>query len=1255
MKPDREIHSRAFFIDGIEPMKETREQILGKAFDRHLSVSAGAGSGKTRVLVQRFIHILEHHPGIDLSSIVAITFTRKAAAEMMKRVMDAVEVRLQDAIDNERILDVQMWSRIRQHISSARISTIDSFCSQIVRNFPLEAHVPHTLIPLPKSKAAVMRKQCIEDALIHFLNGEHPESELIRRMFHAHHHSTITKALEYLMMKGKLALSTLEEIVKNEDDIIIQKSWNFIRDEIGESFTIIFQAIDQLPGYRNADFIAQELMNKWEELRVLKEDFTLGEFDEKTLHFLQLFELVNKELISKYMTQKGETASQFKKYSDQSIDEWIDEYFPIISSLRKQVEGLCIIGTIGLKHGDSVVSAEKEALQFARLILEIALHATSSFESQKRNEGTLEFSDIQTLAMELLEHPEAGPKIRSSIQFLMIDEFQDTNAMQYELASRIVRSLKEEDEDHKVNLYIVGDPKQSIYGFRSADVRVFGMATKDIQKANVNNGKMNTSEELTEDEQKGMLSLRVSFRLLPGIIAFVNDLFSTLMGNVSIDFEVAYEPMIAGRNVSQELLESGEIGSVTFLIHEVPKEDEKGMVDEAGLIASAIKDIVQNKSRLIWDSQKDVDGKDSSYLRDAMYKDCTVLYERRTMVNILMAALRAEGIPYFTSGNKGFYTSPAIVDIRNYLTFLSNPNDDLALASILISPFFSVGDDALLAMRMKYSDGSLWQNMVDYIYEHDAANDIKKAYEILLGFRDKAQTMSLPILIHSMLEASHWRNIVKRMDDGEQWIVNAEKLIGIAREFEQRGFRHIHAFVDELELSAEYDDEPEAPIINSENAVNLMTIHASKGLEFPIVFLYDTNAKERSTQPALYESEQFGIGLPLIKEYRVAGSHETEPSLLSLAITMERRSRLISEKKRLLYVALTRAKDHVYISTSYKQGKSFAERSMIHMISQYSSAFASLPSLDQGIYTFQTKLIVQADEPEKEISIPIYMQRTLNEVQSIQEVEKKLYQTDLHLFDKTKQEYKDEWYSISQFMMLEADEQEFRKKYVFGFPNATIEHHAGFVNDEHHEDITSAQFGIMMHQALEHIQKWVNEDDVNEDMIDSIIDTIIQNHMSHSVEKEEVKQRMRRLCHAIGTSNLIQRHHSSLINVKTEYSLTIPIEDDFFCVIYDLMIENQNGEWEIWDWKTNGCSTQEQVDILTKRYTLQMRYYAYVLSLLKPGQFSYTARLLFTNMIATSTDESEWTRIIKVDLVDMPQISEEIKSHISQAKQSVLL
>lgn len=1236
-------------------MKETREQILGKAFDRHLSVSAGAGSGKTRVLVERFIHILEHHPGIDLSSIVAITFTRKAAAEMLKRVMDAVELRLQDAIDNERSADVHMWSRIRQHISSARISTIDSFCSQLVREFPLEANVPHIISPLPKSKAVLMRKQCIEDALIHFLQADHEHADLIRSLFHAHHHSTITKAIEYLLMKGNMALAGLTRILSASDEDIIHTAWNSIRVEIYPALSTILDAVVQLPGYQSGDFIESTLSSTWEGLRTQCKVICTSTFDIHTVQFLQAFEVTSKELLSRYSTQKGETSSRYKKYSDESIDDWLEQYYGQYNALKKQIEALSMIANLGMKHGNDILFAEKEALQFSRLLLDIALHASTLFESQKRTEGTLEFSDIQTLAMELLEHPEAGPKIRSSIKFLMIDEFQDTNAMQYELASRIVRSLKDEVEDHAVNLYIVGDPKQSIYGFRSADVRVFGMATKDIQQANTLNGTIYRDEELTVDEQQGMLSLSVSFRLLPGIIGFVNDMFSQLMGSEAEGYEVAYESMIAGRNISDDVLQSEEKGSITFLLHEIPNDEGQGMTDEASMIASAIKGIVHNSDRMIWDSKKDEAGNDVPYLRKALYKDCTVLYERRTMMNLLMAALRAEGIPYFTSGNKGFYTSPAIVDIRNYLQFLSNPHDDVALASTLISPFFSISDDTLLAIRMKYREGSVWNNMTHYIHEHDAKEEVNYAYGILKGFCDRAQTMSLPILIHSILEASHWRTIVRRMDDGEQWIANADKLIGIAREFEQRGFRHIHAFVDELELSAEYDDEPEAPIINSENAVNLMTIHASKGLEFPIVFLYDTNAKERSTQPPLYESDQFGIGLPLIKEYTIPGAHETVQSLLSLAIGMERTSRLMSEKKRLLYVALTRAKDHVFISSSYKQGKSFADKSMIQLLSRYSTACRSFLSLEEGTYAFQTQLMLQGESTPMTISVPIHIRRSVQEIEIKQEEVETSQKSPLLLFENPRQEYKDEWYSISQFTLLDADEQEFRKKYVYGFPTSKIDHHAGFVNDETHDDITSAQFGIMMHQALEKIPKWIYEGGVHEDQLEAIIDQITQEYLSHSVEQEEVKQRMHRLCLDIGYSNLIQRNHAGISKAKTEYSLTIPVEEDFFCVIFDLLCENERGEWEIWDWKTNGCSTQEQVDILTERYTLQMRYYAYVLSLLKPGQFVYTTRLIFTNMIAKSMDEQEWTRTIHLDLGDLLPIQDDIKQHIAKAKQSVII
>ncbi|MFN4988583.1 MAG: UvrD-helicase domain-containing protein [Ignavibacteria bacterium] len=1242
-------------------MKETREQILGRAFDRHISVSAGAGSGKTRVLVQRFIHILEQHPGIDLSSIVAITFTRKAAAEMMKRVMDAVEEKLLDAINQERMLDVEMWSRIRQHLNAARISTIDSFCSQIVREYPIEAGVPHTLSPLPTSRAVTMRMQCIEEALIHVLHPDHPSKQLIDSLFHKHHHSTITKALDHLLQKGSLALNVLDELHTRKDEDIIEHAWKSIRKDLLEHMSTMFIVMSELPGFLDSRFIDAHLVMQWKSLRKQSLEILEQPLHDETFTFLRMVDALSKTIVSQYVTQKKTPAVKYVKFSDISIDDWIVSNYGLIEEIRKQCDIISTIGEIGVALDGGSLSAEKEALRFSRLLLDIALHASSLFEAYKRNEGTLEFNDVQTIAMELLEHPEAGPKIRSRIKFLMIDEFQDTNAMQYELASRIVRSLKGEKSDQDVNLYIVGDPKQSIYGFRSADVRVFGSASKDIQQANLFNGTVDYAEHLNEEEKTGKLSLSTSFRLLPGIIGFVNDLFSTLMGNKAEGYEVAYEQMIGGRNIGNEFTEKQEIGSISFLIHTQTNEDEsQSMMDEAGLIASAIKDMVVNKSKKVWDVIKDEQGNIQHILRDVKFKDCTILYERRTMVHVLMAALRSEGIPYFTTGNKGFYTSPAIIDIRNYLTFLSNRNNELALAGILLSPFFGVSDDELYAIRNAYGRKSLWVAMNEYAnVESGATQHLKEAVTILSALLVKAQTMSLPILIHTILEASHWRNIVKTMEDGAQWLANAEKLIGIAREFEQRGFRHIHALVQELQLAAEYDDESEAPIVNTEDAVNLMTIHASKGLEFPIVMLYDTNAKERISQPALFESDQFGIGLPLIKEYRVSGAHETSQSLISMAVSTERKARLLAEKKRLLYVALTRAKDHLFISTSHKDGKEYAERSMMHLISRHSSAYEIAILNTEGKSLYHTSIPVLDANQEtvlhRELDIPISIIRTPFDIQTEELQESPVQEASFHLFEKSRQEYKDEWYSTSQFMLLQSDEDSFRKKYVFGFPDTKAEHHAGFMNDEGHGDISAAQYGILVHRVLEQIKTWIQQDGaINEDLLHSIIEEQVNDFMIYSSEKDEICSRLLTLCKTIHQSDFVQSHLSVISRIKTEYSLSIPINDDFFVVVYDVLIEKEDGKAQVWDWKTNACSTRSEVDALVKKYELQMKYYAYILHLMYPLQEIITTTLLFTGMIHSS-DQQDWIRDLHWNRDDMPMIRQEIEQHIASAKKSTLL
>ncbi|NBO72720.1 hypothetical protein EBV26_19940, partial [bacterium] len=696
---------------------------------------------------------------------------------------------------------------------------------------------------------------------------------------HKHHHSTITKALDHLLKKGNVSLQALHAIHNQHDEVIIDSAWNALKEELLSTMNIVFKAVELLPGFADGDFVGPQLFESWKTLHLLHKKILSESLSDDVFAFLHSFDAICKSIVSMYVTQKKVPTANYGKYSDISIDTWITTYYSVIDDLRKKCQAICIVSEIGNTLGGTSLSAEKEALRFARLLLDIALYASNLFETQKRIEGTLEFNDVQSIAMELLEHPEAGPKIRARIRFLMIDEFQDTNALQYELASRIVRSLKGEKTESDVNLYIVGDPKQSIYGFRSADVRVFGTASKEIQKANILNGTVHQSEHMNEDEQLGKLSLSTSFRLLPGIIGFINNVFHSLMGTESNGYEVGYEQMIGGRNVSDELLQSAEHGSITFLIHTQTEDDEsQAMIDEASLIASAIKDLVVQKSKKVWDVEKDAEGNLKPILRDITYSDCTILYERRTMVNLL----------------------------------------------------------------------------------------------ILSALLQKAQTMSLPILIHTLLEASHWRNIVKTMEDGAQWLANADKLISIAREFEQRGFQHLHAFVQELNLAAEYDDESEAPIVNTDNAVNLMTIHASKGLEFPIVLLYDTNTKERSTAPALYESDQFGIGLPLIKEYRVSGAHEIEQSLISMAVSSERKARSIAEKKRLLYVALTRAKDHVYISTSHKEGKEYAERSMMQLISTHSDAYAiAVASNGNTIYHTHIPILDSDQETISQIELDI--------------------------------------------------------------------------------------------------------------------------------------------------------------------------------------------------------------------------------------------------------------------------------------------
>ena len=1246
-------------------MNETREQILGRSIDKHISVSAGAGSGKTRVLVNRFIHILEQNPDIDIRSIVAITFTRKAAAEMMKRVIETVEERMKQALKDEHEESVRKWDSIRKKMVAARISTIDSFCTQLVRDFPIEAGVPQNFSPINSSEAQQFRDTCTENVLKEFLDSKHEYNAITHELFRYYKHDSVLTAINALMEKGNAGLSGIKMVMDLTEDEILNKSVQALWTIIKSGLIDLCSYTEELLSFDDGSLIAE---NKRADFYDFKLSIPHLEWT-YSKDFLDSFldQVKNQQsIVSAFVTKEFKPTVRYRKISNTPLEPWIENNRVAIEHIQGIIKSFIESAQCGMsiKNNDELFFGDKQSLRLTKHVLTIAESALNQYELMKREEGLLEFNDVQSLAIELLSHPEASERIKSSIKYIMIDEFQDTNFVQYELALRLVGRLQGIQDNHDINFYIVGDPKQSIYGFRAADVRVFGKATEDIINAN------RFEKGMQQDQsENGFVSLSISFRLLPNIIGFVNELFTHLMGNNAQGYEVQYAPMIAGRLINHLLEKHPSLGTISILLHRIQENiEDQTNVDEADLLAKKIKNIVQNKSIQVWDTKKNENNETEHFLRDPSYKDITILYARRTVVPTLMAALRAHDIPYFISGNKGFYKSSAIMDFRSYIQFLNNHADDTALSALLVSPFFSVDVRHLFNAVKGKKNCTMWESFSAYALnnkenEHDF-QVVKKAYQTLQDIMNKAERLSLPILLHTMIEMSAWHVIAGSMENGKQNLANAEKLIEIARNFESRGFKNLHDFAEELELRTKYDtDETEAAIVNQDDAVQLMTIHSSKGLEFPIVALYDTNVKETTrNNDKISISENYGLALPTIKQEHVVGNHETIKSVIEQMTKLEQKQKTQAEKKRLLYVALTRAKDHLIISTSLKAGKDFERGSQIEMVRESIAPLRNLHTVEelQSFYSLEHDVLYYDDsleQPRKEtITIPITVETDIEVQSQDQQSIQDQVRHGIQLFGKAKQEYKDEFYSTSQFLLLDSNEKEYRKRYVLGFPGTTPEGGFSVGYDEIQQDVSSAKIGVMIHEVLEGLKAWIHQEgNLDEAMLDATIQRVKEDHMFGYDCSENVMSRIRNECLNIAGTNLLKEYAPHLQHSKTEFKLSIPMQDDFFVAVFDALMQSSNGEYELWDWKTNNCQSDEDMNALCKHYQPQMRHYLYMLSLLHPNQQEYKARLLFTRKAKKSAEDQEWTREIIVRKEEMNSIEQELLQYIEKAKHSMLL
>lgn len=1203
----------------------TREQTLALATDRHLIVSAGAGSGKTRVLVERYVQLLVH--GVEPRNVVAITFTKKAAAEMLARAAKILDDRFDKATTPAQL---KRLLHVREQLTNARISTIHSFCDQLLRTYPIEARVSPNFTIITESDLAEMRARAVTTTMEEWLEDDerrHDAKDVILTVGHR----TVENFLNTLLRNTE-QLTQLDELYRHHtDEQLLELRGKFFRDFLAndvdtllqtlpELFTSVMDGIKKdnktLPKIKNAEALFAQLLP---ELRRLVQSVR---FDDVA----RMAELID-EIVSLLLTKASEPSANVRKLVTIPNDVW-----SAISGAAKRIREF----RESLESDDS----DERMIRYARILFNMAMYAMHLVNKEKEETASLDFDDLQLKVLDLLHNPDVCASLRKRIRYLMMDEFQDTNAMQYLIAKRLVTALQEEtDSENSPNIFIVGDAKQSIYGFRKADVRVFAQAQQDIMRANM---KVRTNGGITdvvsnveygdvqanENERDGDIHLSSSFRLVPQLCSFVNIVCSAVMPQESHGYEVAYEPIISAR---KDKTYEGIKSTVEILVahrfksqhnSQRAREANQQTITESDLLAGRIVELIEGKSLTVWDEHKE-------QFRPAEYRDIAILARRSSRFEEMASALRKKGVPFIIHSGRGFFTTQEVTDVISFLKFLHNTNNDIALAATMRSPFFALSDSQLYRIAHTNPTESLWKRFQTWMQEtHEQfPNDerIQRCYRILTTILPLAARMPVPQLLRMIFRECGWHGVITYSPRKEQIEANIEKLMQVARAFENRGFKNLFDFVEELtRMQQTSSKEAEAAVLGEGNVLNIMTIHASKGLEFPIVVMFDTNFSNNNND-ALQIHEQFGITFTVSGDDDDDEYNKKVKSPIRFLTANSLKDSEHAEDKRLLYVALTRAKEHLLISATQQvnintegEFSSSEPKSYFKMIADGIVFQPEFPLLNSSIPLHDTVQRLDGTQVHLRYEVQVRTNNEHTDVVATKQEQQQPLPRALQLETITSTT-SGEIFSASQLMLFQQNPDEYIRMYRLGMQSSDDDMlQARAVHAEHdNDDVSGTLAGTLIHNVLSNVANWLHADGtINEQNLKQSIEETF--HAQQVAKRAPLIERITNDVRAVVTIPLVRNNTQAVRTMLTEHTLTMPVATDYFTGTMDAIVQLPNGTHEIWDWKTNKLTTKSAAEWLAY-YTLQLHSYCFLLAHKFPNQEEYNARLIFTRTGETQT------------------------------------
>lgn len=822
------------------------------------SVCVGASAGSGKTT--RLVREYFDHleDGIGTQGILALTFNDEAAANMRDRIRErALEQ------GDEELFDQLNW---------AQVQTFHSFCAQVLREFHLQADVPSDFTVLEEIDLQLLLNEAWEEMMV---TGEGEfRAKLVKLI--ASHGRQFKESMFFLYERRARAEESLKAM---SDRDTFRRNFRLMAEEYLDGLLDCLECDElngalevlQLLADRYADEDGDTAANYLFRIRPLIVQTVEGDRNERLLAYRSLLHEKGRRGMGSVKTLKGDKEVLNRAYEVLRVT---------LEETEFELENL---------EFDLDVRSLDIAVEHLMDLRDVFLRFVSLVNGWKQERHALDFNDLLIRAQGLLDPAVPGNLILSSLQRryrrILVDEYQDTDVPQ----DRIVRALLGGDMD---KLFVVGDGKQSIYLFRGADVTIFkGMLRFVVAEL------MGRREELDSN-----------YRSASGLVTFVNLLFSRLMQCEENDWEFRYEGVDPYR--------LDDDGSVTIVQVAGGGRDDKMAMARA--VADQIQRMVNGDGRPV--TCKDADG--SKAFRSPGYGDITILLRARTNLRYYESVLAERGIPFSVEKGVGFFQRQEILDIGNLVGFLCNQMDDISLYGTLRSPYFGLSDGKLLQVVRSSPYGHLFSRLKGYAGSHPEDEQISRALEVLSGLLKRCRTIPVAETLGDAIQGTGILGIYAGMFNGRQMIANVEQLMDKVRRREQEGFFTIFDLRDWLDLSADdMDKEGQAQMEAAGDAVRIMTVHASKGLEFPIVILPETHTRPRD------ESDTVAMtGLGLFSMVPSADPMVRYAPVPLRVADIELQAKSEAQNLRLFYVAATRAKDHfVMLGTRARKEGVWAE------------------------------------------------------------------------------------------------------------------------------------------------------------------------------------------------------------------------------------------------------------------------------------------------------------------------------------------